>query len=66
MLGVSDAFETLFQMMAALAFLLPSETNEKVGLEITVLLSLAVMQLVILDMIPASSETLPLIGQLLS
>ncbi|KAK7501576.1 hypothetical protein BaRGS_00007007 [Batillaria attramentaria] len=50
------------QMMAALGFLLPPETNEKIGLEITVLLSLAVMQLVVLDMIPASSETLPLIG----
>ena len=52
-------------MMAALSFLLPCETNEKVGLEITVLLSLAVMQLVILGMIPASSETLPLIGLLI-
>ena len=52
-------------MMAALSFLLPCETNEKVGLEITVLLSLAVMQLVILGMIPASSETLPLIGPLI-
>ncbi|KAL8566509.1 hypothetical protein ACOMHN_012327 [Nucella lapillus] len=52
----------LIQLMASLAFLLPCETNEKVGLEITVLLSLAVMQLVIMDMIPASSETLPIIG----
>ena len=55
----------VFQVMAALSFLLPCETNEKVGLEITVLLSLAVMQLVILGMIPASSETLPLIGPLI-
>ncbi|XP_076465789.1 uncharacterized protein LOC143297366 [Babylonia areolata] len=52
----------LIQLMASLAFLLPCDTNEKVGLEITVLLSLAVMQLVIMDLIPASSETLPVIG----
>lgn len=48
--------------MAALGFVLPPEAGEKVNLEITILLSLAVFQLVIVNMIPASGEKAPLLA----
>lgn len=50
--------------MAALGFVLPPQSGEKVNLEITILLSLAVFQLVIVNMIPASGEKTPLLGLL--
>lgn len=50
--------------MAALGFVLPPQSGEKVNLEITILLSLAVFQLVIVNMIPASGEKAPLLGLL--
>lgn len=50
--------------MAALGFVLPPEAGEKVNLQITILLSLAVFQLVIVNMIPASGEKAPLLGLL--
>ncbi|KAK6188286.1 hypothetical protein SNE40_004494 [Patella caerulea] len=52
----------LISTVALMGFILPSDSGEKVNLEVTVLLSLAVFQLIVLDMIPPSSETLPLIG----
>ncbi|KAJ8304175.1 hypothetical protein KUTeg_017758 [Tegillarca granosa] len=48
--------------IAALGFLLPTESGEKVSLEITVLLSLAVFLLIVSESLPASSENFPYIG----
>ncbi|ESO88157.1 hypothetical protein LOTGIDRAFT_73296, partial [Lottia gigantea] len=52
----------LISTIAVLGFILPSDSGEKVNLEVTVLLSLAVFQLIVLDTMPPSSETLPVIG----
>ncbi|KAK7115633.1 hypothetical protein V1264_001467 [Littorina saxatilis] len=48
--------------MSVLGFLLPPESGEKISLEITVLLSLAVFMLVVSETLPATSETFPWIG----
>ncbi|WAR00750.1 ACHA7-like protein [Mya arenaria] len=53
---------TLISTMAFLGFLLPPDAGEKVSLEITVLLSLAVFLLVVSETMPADSETFPYIG----
>ncbi|XP_052792178.1 neuronal acetylcholine receptor subunit alpha-10-like [Mya arenaria] len=53
---------TLISTMAFLGFLLPPDSGEKVSLEITVLLSLAVFLLVTSEIMPADSETFPYIG----
>ncbi|VDI40109.1 Hypothetical predicted protein [Mytilus galloprovincialis] len=51
----------LITFVAVLGFLLPPDSGEKISLQVTVLLSLAVFQLVILDMIPASGDSFPFI-----
>lgn len=56
----------LISMVACLGFLLPPDSGEKVSLEITVLLSLAVFLLVVSETLPPSSETFPYIGMLLN
>lgn len=48
--------------MAALGFVLPPQAGEKVNLQITILLSLAVFQLVTVNMIPPSGEKTPLLA----
>lgn len=48
--------------MAALGFVLPPQAGEKVNLQITILLSLAVFQLVTVNMIPPSGEKAPLLA----
>ncbi|KAK3096929.1 hypothetical protein FSP39_004857 [Pinctada imbricata] len=48
--------------MALLGFLLPVESGEKASLEVTVMLSLSVFQLLVADKLPPSSEITPLIG----
>ncbi|XP_076465665.1 neuronal acetylcholine receptor subunit alpha-10-like [Babylonia areolata] len=48
--------------VSLLGFLLPPEAGEKVSLEITVLLSLAVFLLVVSETLPPTSETIPYIG----
>lgn len=53
----------LITFVAVLGFLLPPMSGEKVSLQVTVLLSLAVFQLVVLDMIPASGDPLPFISK---
>ncbi|XP_052792180.1 neuronal acetylcholine receptor subunit alpha-7-like [Mya arenaria] len=53
---------SLISTIAILGFLLPPESGEKVSLEITVLLSLAVFLLVVSETMPADSETFPYIG----
>ena len=53
----------LITFVAVLGFLLPPDSGEKISLQVTVLLSLAVFQLVILDMIPASGDSFPFISK---
>lgn len=53
----------LITSMAILGFFLPSESGEKVSLQITVMLALAVFQLLVADSLPPSSDTTPLIGK---
>lgn len=53
----------LISMVAILGFMLPPDAGEKVNLEVTVLLSLAVFQLIVLEMMPPNSETLPFISE---
>lgn len=48
--------------LAALGFILPADSGEKVSLEVTVLLSLSVFLLLVSDKLPASAETFPIIG----
>ncbi|XP_062574383.1 neuronal acetylcholine receptor subunit alpha-7-like [Saccostrea cucullata] len=52
----------LTSSVAALGFLLPPESGEKVSLEVTVLLSLAVFLLMVTDQLPASSINFPYVG----
>ena len=52
----------LITAISAFGFLLPSDSGEKVSLEVTALLSLAVFLLVVTEQLPASSESFPLIG----
>ena len=49
--------------VAALGFALPPESGEKVSLEITVLLSLAVFLLMVTDQLPPSSVNFPYVGK---
>ena len=50
-------------LAASLGFILPVESGEKVSLEITVLLSLAVFMLVVTDTMPPSSNNFPILGK---
>ena len=52
----------LTSSIAALGFILPPESGEKVSLEVTVLLSLAVFLLIVSEQLPASSDNFPYIG----
>lgn len=52
----------LITLMGILVFGLPVESGEKVSLEITVMLSLAVFQLLVADSMPPSAATVPLIA----
>ncbi|XP_060555514.1 neuronal acetylcholine receptor subunit alpha-10-like isoform X2 [Ruditapes philippinarum] len=52
----------LTSCVAAMGFLLPTESGEKVSLEITVLLSLAVFLLLVSESLPPSSDNFPIIG----
>uniref|UniRef100_A0A665UZH1 Neuronal acetylcholine receptor subunit alpha-7-like n=1 Tax=Echeneis naucrates TaxID=173247 RepID=A0A665UZH1_ECHNA len=52
--------------LALFVFLLPAESKEKISLGITVLLSLAVLMLVVADIMPATSGSVPLMAQFLA
>ncbi|XP_062574382.1 neuronal acetylcholine receptor subunit alpha-7-like [Saccostrea cucullata] len=52
----------LTSSVAILAFLLPPDSGEKVSLNVTVLLSLAVFLLMVSDQLPASSDHFPYVG----
>lgn len=48
--------------LTLLAFLLPPDSGEKIGLVITVLLSMTVFQLIVAEKVPESSHAVPLIA----
>ncbi|XP_041366453.1 neuronal acetylcholine receptor subunit alpha-10-like isoform X2 [Gigantopelta aegis] len=52
----------LITSVSLLGFLLPPDSGEKISLEITVLLSLAVFLLVVSETLPPTSENFPYIG----
>ncbi|XP_052781836.1 neuronal acetylcholine receptor subunit alpha-10-like isoform X2 [Mya arenaria] len=52
----------LVSFIAAVGFLLPPESGEKVSLEVTVLLSQAVFLLVVSDFLPPSAQNFPILG----
>ncbi|XP_062588172.1 neuronal acetylcholine receptor subunit alpha-10-like isoform X1 [Saccostrea cucullata] len=52
----------LITVMAALGYYLPVESGEKVSLQITVMLSLAVFQLLVADKLPPSADATPVIA----
>uniref|UniRef100_A0A8C6U9B2 Cholinergic receptor, nicotinic, alpha 7 (neuronal) n=1 Tax=Neogobius melanostomus TaxID=47308 RepID=A0A8C6U9B2_9GOBI len=51
----------LISTLALLVFLLPADSGEKISLGITVLLSLTVFMLLVAEIMPATSDTVPLI-----
>ncbi|XP_053405082.1 neuronal acetylcholine receptor subunit alpha-9-like [Mercenaria mercenaria] len=52
----------LTAVISALGFVLPVESGEKVSLQVTVLLSLAVFLLLVSESLPPSSDNFPVIG----
>ena len=54
----------LLTLMSLLSFAIPSEAGEKVSFVMTLMLALAVFQLMIADSVPPSAETLPIISKL--
>ncbi|KAI4886854.1 hypothetical protein NFI96_021435, partial [Prochilodus magdalenae] len=55
----------LLSSMTLLIFLLPADSGEKISLGITVLLSLTVFMLLVAEIMPATSDSIPLIGKCL-
>uniref|UniRef100_A0A8C1UQW3 Uncharacterized protein n=1 Tax=Cyprinus carpio TaxID=7962 RepID=A0A8C1UQW3_CYPCA len=53
----------LISTLALLVFLLPADSGEKISLGITVLLSLTVFMLLVAEIMPATSDSVPLIGK---
>ncbi|XP_056439113.1 cholinergic receptor, nicotinic, alpha 11 [Gadus chalcogrammus] len=53
----------LLSSMTLLVFVLPADSGEKISLGITVLLSLTVFMLLVAEIMPATSDSIPLIGQ---
>ncbi|XP_060924490.1 neuronal acetylcholine receptor subunit alpha-7a [Limanda limanda] len=53
----------LISTMALLVFLLPADSGEKISLGITVLLSLTVFMLLVAEIMPPTSDSVPLIAQ---
>ena len=54
----------VISLLSSLAFLLPPDSEEKMGLSVTVLLALTVFLLLIAESVPPS-DSIPLIGKLL-
>uniref|UniRef100_A0A7M5X2P2 Uncharacterized protein n=1 Tax=Clytia hemisphaerica TaxID=252671 RepID=A0A7M5X2P2_9CNID len=52
----------LIGFLTLLAFFLPAESGERVSFAVTLLLAMTVFMLIVADMVPASSETIPLLG----
>ncbi|XP_034408980.1 neuronal acetylcholine receptor subunit alpha-7-like isoform X4 [Cyclopterus lumpus] len=53
----------LLSSMTLVVFLLPANSGEKISLGITVLLSLTVFMLMVAEIMPTTSDSVPLIGQ---
>ncbi|XP_041791344.1 neuronal acetylcholine receptor subunit alpha-7-like [Chelmon rostratus] len=53
----------LISILALLVFLLPADSGEKISLGITVLLSLTVFMLLVAEIMPPTSDSVPLIAQ---
>ncbi|KAM7424512.1 hypothetical protein PAMA_000721 [Pampus argenteus] len=53
----------LISTMTLFVFLLPAESGEKISLGITVLLSLTVLMLLVAEIVPPTSDSVPLIAQ---
>uniref|UniRef100_A0A3P9DL83 Neuronal acetylcholine receptor subunit alpha-7 n=1 Tax=Maylandia zebra TaxID=106582 RepID=A0A3P9DL83_9CICH len=53
----------LLSSMTLLIFVLPADSGEKISLGITILLSLTVFMLLVAEIMPATSDSVPLIGQ---
>ncbi|XP_034437322.1 neuronal acetylcholine receptor subunit alpha-7a [Hippoglossus hippoglossus] len=53
----------LISTLALLVFLLPADSGEKISLGITVLLSLTVFMLLVAEIMPPTSDSVPLIAQ---
>uniref|UniRef100_A0A8C0HYJ9 Cholinergic receptor nicotinic alpha 7 subunit n=1 Tax=Balaenoptera musculus TaxID=9771 RepID=A0A8C0HYJ9_BALMU len=53
----------LISALALLVFLLPADSGEKISLGITVLLSLTVFMLLVAEIMPATSDSVPLIDE---
>ena len=54
----------LITTVAMFGFLLPSASREKIHLEIHVLLSMAVFQLIILELMPPTGDAVSFIGKI--
>ncbi|KAM8894982.1 neuronal acetylcholine receptor subunit alpha-7a [Spinachia spinachia] len=53
----------LISTLALVVFLLPADCGEKISLGITVLLSLTVLMLLVAEIIPATSDSVPVLAQ---
>ena len=53
----------ILTLLSCLVYVMPSETGEKVGLQVTILLSFSVMLLVMGDTTPKAGKTTPLISK---
>ena len=56
----------LLLAIGLLVFLLPPESGERVSLGITVLLSMTVYQLLLSDIVPHTSDVVPVLGKQLT
>ena len=54
---------TILSFLMVLAFMLPAESGEKIGLEMTVILSMTVFQLLIAENVPDTSDYVPIMGK---
>ncbi len=54
----------MLSILTCLTFYLPTESGEKVSLGLTVLLAFSVFMLLIAEAMPATSDSIPLIGKL--
>ena len=52
----------MLSVLTCLTFYLPTESGEKVSLGLTVLLAFSVFMLLIAESMPATSDSIPLIG----
>ena len=53
----------LMIVLGAMVFCLPPESGEKISLAMTVLLTMTVFMLVVMENIPPTSEVVPLLGE---